>query len=347
MLVHFFLSASGRGDCKNNISIKGEKILFKKVLTICMSLAVTASLAACGSSSNNASGGTSTDAGTAPAAEGYAPTELTVQFVPSQNAETLEAKAKPLEKLLGDELGIPVKVSVSPNYNTIIEAMSAKQVDVGFLPPNAYVLAHDVRKSADLLLQAQRYGVEEATGQPTEEKVDFYKSLILVKKDSGIKSLEDLKGKKMGWQDVTSSAGYVFPAAAMVKAGMDPGTDVQGVTLKGHDQAVLALLNGQVDAVAVFQDARNTVKGDIPDVFDQTEILFATDPIPNDTISVRSDMTDEWKTKISDAFIALGNDPEGQKIINDVYTHVGYEKGDDANFAIVRESAEAVGQKIE
>lgn len=327
---------------------EGEKILFKKVLTICMSLAVTASLAACGNS-NNASGGTAADTGTdtPPAVEGYAPTELTVQFVPSQNAETLEAKAKPLEELLGEKLGIPVKVSVSPNYNTIIEAMSAKQVDVGFLPPNGYVLAHDVRKSADLLLQAQRYGVEEATGAPTEEKVDFYKSLVLVKKDSGIKSMEDLKGKSMGWQDVTSSAGYVFPAAAMIKNGMDPAKDVQGVTLKGHDQAVLALLNGEVDAVAVFQDARNTVKGDVPDVFEQTEILFSTDPIPNDTISVRNDMTEEWKTKISDAFIALGEDPEGQKIINDVYTHVGYAKGDDANFEIVRESAKAVGQKIE
>ncbi len=314
-----------------------------------MSLAVTASLAACGSSSNNnaAGGEAATGNDTTAEAAGFTPTELRVQFVPSQNAETLEAKAKPLEELLGKELGIPVKVSVSPNYNTIIEAMSAKQVDVGFLPPNGYVLAHDVRNAADLLLQAQRYGVEEATGAPTEEKVDFYKSLILVKKDSGIKSLEDLKGKKMGWQDVTSSAGYVFPAAAMVKAGMDPAKDVQGVTLKGHDQAVLALLNGQVDAVAVFQDARNTVKGDIPDVFEQTEILFSTDPIPNDTISVRSDMTDEWKTKISDAFIALGEDPEGQKIINDVYTHVGYAKGDDANFDIVRESAKAVGQKIE
>ncbi len=313
-----------------------------------MSLALTAGLAACGSSSNNAAGSeTKSAGGDTAAAAGYAPKELNVQFVPSQNADTLEAKAKPLEKLLGDKLGIPVHVSVSPNYNTIVEAMTAKQVDVGFLPPNAYVQAHDVKKSVDLLLQAQRYGVEEATGQPTEEKVDFYRSLILVKKDSGIKKLEDLKGKKMGWQDVTSSAGYVFPAAAMIKAGMNPDTDVQGVTLKGHDQAVLALLNGQVDAVAVFQDARNTVKKDVPDVFDKTEILLATDKIPNDTVSVRNDMTQEWKDKIADAFIALGNDPEGQKVINDVYTHVGYAKGDDANFQIVRESAEAVGQKIQ
>ena len=88
-------------------------------------------LSACGSNatSNTSNGaengssapGTSTDSAEKDkTAEGYVPTELTVQFVPSQNADTLEAKAKPLEKLLGDKLGIPVKVSVSTDYNTII-----------------------------------------------------------------------------------------------------------------------------------------------------------------------------------------------------------------------------------
>ena len=139
------------------------------------------------------------------AAAGFIPKELKVQFVPSQNAETLEAKAKPLEKLLGDKLGIPVKVSVSTDYNVVIEAMASKQVDVGFLPPSNYVVAHDTRKAADLLAQATRFGVDDATGQPTKDLVDFYKSEILVKADSPIKSVADLKGKKMGWQGVTSA----------------------------------------------------------------------------------------------------------------------------------------------
>ncbi|WP_138495058.1 phosphate/phosphite/phosphonate ABC transporter substrate-binding protein [Paenibacillus pinistramenti] len=306
--------------------------MLKKALAVCMALAVTASLAACGSKD---------DAGSS-----YVPKELTVQFVPSQNADTLEAKAKPLEKLLGDKLGISVKVSVSPDYNTIVEAMASKQVDVGFLPPNAYVLAHDNKNAADLLLQAQRYGIVDDTGESTTEKVNFYKSEILVLKDSPIQTLEDLKGKKIGWQDVTSSAGYVFPAAELKKAGVDPDKDVEGVTIKGHDQAVLALLNGQVDAVAVFQDARNTVKKDIPDVFDKTRVIHYTAKIPNDTISVRTDMDQAWKDKIAQAFIDIGNDPEGQKIIQDIYTHVGYEKGDDKNFDPVREYAKEVGQEI-
>ncbi|WP_046225292.1 phosphate/phosphite/phosphonate ABC transporter substrate-binding protein [Paenibacillus dauci] len=313
--------------------------MFKKVFALGMTIALAAGLTACGTNSSS-----SASSGNSAGSTSFVPKELKVQFVPSQNAETLEAKAKPLEKLLGDKLGIPIKVTVSPDYNTIVEAMASKQVDVGFLPPNAYVLAHDNRKAADLLLQAQRYGVNDETGQPTTDKVNFYKAMIIVKKDSPIKSLADLKGKKMGWQDVTSSAGYVFPAAELKAAGVDPDTDVQGVTIKGHDAAVMALLNGQVDAVAIFQDARNTVKKDVPDVFEQTRVLHFTAPIPNDTISVRSDMDQAWRDKISQAFIDIGNDPEGQKIIEEIYTHVGYEKGDDKNFEPVRKYAEAVGQ---
>src|SRR5699024_11621573 len=96
--------------------------------------------------------------------------ELTVQFVPSQNADTLEAKAKPLEELLSDELGIPVKVSVSTDYNTIVEAMKSDQVDVGFLPPTAYVLAQE-QDVADVIPQAQLYGVYD-DGSLTEKLLD-------------------------------------------------------------------------------------------------------------------------------------------------------------------------------
>lgn len=291
-----------------------------------------------GSTSNgSASEPASTPAETeAEAPVGYVPTELTVQFVPSQNADTLEAKAKPLEKLLGDRLNIPVKVSVSTDYNTIIEAMASKQVDVGFLPPTAYVLAKE-KGAAEVILQAQRYGVDDATGAPTEELVDSYKSMLIVKKDSPIQSPADLKGKKIAYQNVTSSAGYVWPAALLMDNGLDPLQDVTPVTVKGHDQGVIAVLNGDVDAAAIFQDARNTVVKDYASVFEDTRVLAFTEPIPNDTISVRTDMNPEWSEKITQAFIDIGNDPEGRSIIQDIYTHEGYVKSDDSNFEIVRE----------
>lgn len=272
---------------------------------------------------------------------GYVPTTLTVQFVPSQNADTLEAKAKPLEKLLSDKIGIPVKVSVSTDYNTIIEAMASKKVDVGFLPPTAYVLAKE-KGAAEVILQAQRFGVQDDTGAPTTDLVDFYKSMIIVKKDSSIQSVADLKGKKIAYQNVTSSAGFVWPAAKLMDAGLDPLKDVEAITVKGHDQGVLAVLNGDVDAAAIFQDARNTVKKDYPSVFEDTRVLAYTEPIPNDTISVRSDMGQEWIEKLQNAFIELGKDEEGHKIISEIYTHEGYVKSDDSRFDIVREYGEKV-----
>ena len=271
----------------------------------------------------------------------YEPESLTVQFIPSQNADTLEAKAKPLEKLLTEQLGIAVKVSISTDYNTIIEAMASKKVDVGFLPPSAYVLAKE-KGAAEVILQAQRYGVQDETGEPTDEKVDFYKAMIIVKKDSDIQKVSELKGKKIAYQNVTSSAGYVWPAGKLLEEGVDPLKDVTPITLKGHDQAVLAVLNGDVDAAAIFQDARNVVKKDYPDVFQETRVLSYTEKIPNDTIAVRSDMSKEWIEKLQQAFIDIGNDPDGHAIIKDIYTHEGYVKSEDSVFDIVREYGEKV-----
>ncbi|MEF2966750.1 phosphate/phosphite/phosphonate ABC transporter substrate-binding protein [Paenibacillus sp. M1] len=328
----------------------------KKIMKFIMPLFVSvAVISGCGA--NNAATGTegqaaanaaqgNAQAGNATNTEaakdtGYVPEKLTVQFVPSQNADTLEAKAKPLEKLLSDKIGIPVEVSVSTDYNTIIEAMASKKVDVGFLPPTAYVLAKE-KGAAEVILQAQRYGVKDETGEATDELVDFYKAMIIVKKDSPIQSVADLKGKKIAYQNVTSSAGYVWPAAALMDAGIDPLKDVEPITVKGHDQAVLAVLNGDVDAAGIFQDARNTVKNDYPTVFENTRVLTYTEEIPNDTVSVRSDMSQEWIEKLQNAFIEIGQEEEGHKIISEIYTHEGYVKSDDSMFDTVREYDEKV-----
>lgn len=331
--------------------------MLKKMTTVSLSVLVTAGViaAGCGDKKDDKQGAASSPAAStaataaaspSPAATGYVPTKLTVQFVPSQAAETLQAKAKPLEKLLGDKLGIPVTVSVSTNYNVIVEAMASKQVDVGFLPPNGYVVAHDTKKAADLLLQAQRYAIDDATGKEVEGKlVDFYKAQYVVKKDSPIKTFADLKGKKVAWQDVTSSAGYIYPSLELKKVGLDPEKDVVGTIVKGHDKGVLAVLNGEVDAAATFQDARNNVVKDVPDVFAKTRVILTEAQIPNDTISVRSDMDAKFREKLAQAFIDIGKDPEGSKIIYDVYSHRGYVKSDDSKFNVVRDANKAMEAK--
>ncbi|KRM19807.1 extracellular solute-binding protein PhnD [Ligilactobacillus hayakitensis DSM 18933 = JCM 14209] len=271
----------------------------------------------------------------------YVPKKLTVQFVPSSNAESMEAKAKPLEKLLKKELGVPVKVSVSTDYNTIVEAMGSKQVDVGFLPPDAYVLAHK-QYNSKVILQALRYGYKNNQSDELDKSklVNYYRSQILVRKDSGIKNLDDLKGKKIAVQDTTSTAGWIYPAVSMYRKGVninDKKNKIKTVVVKGHDQGVISVLNKNTDAAFVFQGARNLVKKDSPEVESKVVPIYTTAKIPNDTITVRGDMSPKWQKKIQNAFKKIAKTKEGHKIVSSVYSHEGYTDSKDSNFDVIRE----------
>ena len=274
---------------------------------------------------------------TSSSSAGYTPKKLTVEFVPSSNAGTIEAKAKPLEGLLKKQLGIPVTVSVSTDYNTIVEAMGSKKVDVGFLPPDAYVLAHK-QYHDKAILQAERYGVKEPNDQATKQLVNYYRSQILVRKDSGIKSIKDLKGKKIAVQDTTSTAGWIFPAVELLEHGINVNKDgIKTVQVKGHDQGVLSVYNKNTDAAFVFQGARNLVKKDVTNIMSQVVPIYTTGKIPNDTITVRGDMTAKWQKKVAEAFKAIAKTKKGHAIISSVYSHEGYADSKDSNFNIIRD----------
>lgn len=278
-----------------------------------------------------------TTSSTSSSSQGYTPKKLNVEFVPSSNAGTIEAKAKPLEGLLKKQLGIPVTVSVSTDYNTIVEAMGSKKVDVGFLPPDAYVLAHK-QYHDKAILQAERFGVKEPNDQATKQLVNYYRSQILVRKDSGIKSIKDLKGKKIAVQDTTSTAGWIFPAVELLEHGINVNKDgIKTVQVKGHDQGVLSVYNKNTDAAFVFQGARNLVKKDVPNIMSQVVPIYTTGKIPNDTITVRGDMTAKWQKKIAEAFKAIAKTKKGHAIISSVYSHEGYADSKDSNFDIIRE----------
>lgn len=260
----------------------------------------------------------------------YTPKSLTVEFVPSQNVQTLNAKVKPLQQLLSNKLGIPVKVHVSTNYNAMVEGLKSKKIDIAFISPVPYTLAHDAH-AADVLLKSKGYLVDNK-GNQTNQLVDYYRSQIVVRKDSNI---NHLKGKKIALQDVESTSGYIYPLASLIEKGIKK-TDINIQQVKGHDQGLIALLNKDVDATATYQDARADLKKDDPNIYKETKVIYRTKKIPNDTISVRSDMSDKWKEKITQAFLDISHTKKGKRIISDIYGHQGYEKAYDSDFDTVR-----------
>ncbi|MFK5221616.1 phosphate/phosphite/phosphonate ABC transporter substrate-binding protein [Lactobacillus helveticus] len=271
------------------------------------------------------------------------PKELNVEFVPSTQANKMEAKAKPLGTLLQKQLHIPVHVTVSTDFSGLVEAMSSKKVDVGFMPPYSYMLAHK-RGIADVLLQAERYGYDEPSGKMNHKLMHKYRGMIVVKKGSKIKSWKDLKGKKIAIGDPSSAAGYVYPIAELYKKGLNVTKDSKLVNITSDDQRVISVLNGDVDAAFVFSDARNIAAKDDKRAMTDVVPIYFTQWIPNDTISVRKDMPKKFRVKLAKAFKNIAKSKKGKQIIESIYSHYGYVDAKDSDFDGLRNYQKIVNE---
>jgi phosphonate transport system substrate-binding protein len=265
-------------------------------------------------------------------------------FVPSSDSAKVLASGKPLGDLLSKELGTPVEVSVPTSYAAVIEAMGANQVDIAWLAPFSYVLAHQ-KFGADVILSSVRMGSK------------TYKSQIIVPADSPVKEVKDLKGKKFAFVDAASASGYLYPSALLKDNGVDPKRDLgEVITAGGHDKVVIAVYNKQVDAGATFgnsaetgppTEARTLVLSTLPDVMEKTRVLATTDPIPNDTVSVRKGLSPDLVTKIRAGLLKVADSEDGKKQLRELYRIDGLSEATDRDYDGLRRVAQVVGFDFE
>lgn len=282
-------------------------------------------------------------ASSAPEDEAAADEPLVLQFVPTRTDSDMQARAQPLAALLSEQLGREVEVTIATDYSTIIEAMAAGQVDIGIMPPATYVLAHD-QGAAEVLLQAEIPQMDPVTATPTDELVDSFRGEILVRADSGITSLDDLRGKTIAAQNAASASGYIYPVVELADAGIDIHKDVTITTVAGMDAAILAVINGDVDAAFAFEGGRVLLLKDVPDVTEKVSVAYLTEArIPNDAIAVQPSMDDDLKKAVKDAFLAIAADPEGHEIISSLYSHQGYAEAKQSVYDTVREYTKRAG----
>jgi phosphonate transport system substrate-binding protein len=266
------------------------------------------------------------------------PDVLEVQLIPSRDATYLDAQRLPLQELLTEEMGMKVNVTVATDYNALIEGMASEQIHVGLLATTAYVLAAD-EGAAEAILKSLRYDVDDK-GQLLKDKplVSGYKSQLIADKDSGIKSVKDLKGRKIAIASFTSTSGFVWPANLLADNGLDPESDVEWINTGGHDNAVLAVYNGEADAAFTFKDARNLFEKEsfFDDLMNKVQLITNTSLIPNDTISVIPRLNKDLKKKVKNAFIAIGKSEKGLEIVRGIYNHEGYAETKDSDYDEVR-----------
>ena len=264
---------------------------------------------------------------------------LNVQFVPTNNDGSMEAKTGPFADYLSEKLGMDVEVTLATDYSTIVEAMASGKVDLGIMPPAAYVQARNL-DAAEALLSSQLVAYDEDTEQPLEDTyTSTFKGEVLVKVDSDMESLEDLKGKKIATLSPNSASGYIYPVAEMKDLGIDPLTDCTLTTVNDIPSEITAVLNGQQDACFVFQGARYVFASKFSDydLFKDLKVLYLTEgDIPNDAIAVQPSMDDELKDKIKEVFLNMADDEEGKDAMS-LWGHTGYGEADEAAYDTIEE----------
>lgn len=271
---------------------------------------------------------------------------LEVQFVPTNNDGSMEARSQPLADFLSEALGREVNVTLATDYSTIVQAMASGQVDLGIMPPAAYVQARDLG-SAEAILTSVLGAYDDETGLPVEgETTGSFKGEVLVKADSDMEELTDLASKNIATLSPNSASGYIYPVAEMINAGIDVTEDVTLTTVNDIPSEITAVLNGQQDAAFVFEGARNVFQGAFPDndLMEELKVLYLTEgEIPNDAIAVQPDMDEELRQAIKDAFLALPETEEGLEIMS-LWGHQGYDEVDESVYDQIKEYTEIAAQ---
>lgn len=257
-------------------------------------------------------------------------------FVPSGETEQVTTGAEELAALLEDETGLFFDILVTTENAGAIEAMCSDPAEAQMSSLNtfSYVLANE-RCGVETELVAVRFG------SPT------YNGQIIVNADSGISSLEDLKGKTFCRPDPLSTSGWIIPDLTMRAAGIDPQNDLAEIVDAGsHDAVVAAVYAGDCDAGASYVDARSTIEDENPDVMEKVLVIGITEDIPNDGVQFIPGMDAEMRQTIVDALLAISETEEGQAALDTAYSWAALESHGDEFYDPFRQVLQASGLDI-
>lgn len=261
------------------------------------------------------------------------PGRLVLGMVPSREAGRMVQSLDPLALMLEERIGIPVSATVTTSPEALIEALRSRRVDIAIFGPFALVLAEE-RADAQVILNSIRNGA------------DHYRAQFIVRADSGIESLEDLRGKVWAVPSLTSTSGYLFPQVTLQSVGIDAMFDMTIINVVAHDAAVMAVYNGDADVGTTYEDARTDVQAELPDVMERVKVLDYTEPIPNDGVVVRKELDPELVRQIQQALIDIGTTEEGVELLDALYNVTGFVEATSERYDLVRRTYEQFKDQI-
>lgn len=260
---------------------------------------------------------------------------IVIAFVPSGDTGKITKAGTAIADCLGQMTGLSYKIEVGTTYGATIEAMGANKAQVGFLNTFSVLLAEAKYQIVPALAVLRKYSTNDVDPDKAMagQLEPFYKGQFIAKKDSGIKTFADLKGKTFCFVDPNSTSGYIVPRIVLKANGVDPDTDFKATQNAGsHNNVGLAVYKGDCDAgvtyIDVLTDATANLAGTYPDIADKVGAFIDTDRIPNDGVQFVKTLDPKLQSAIADSLVAMANDPGGNAVLRGLYTINGFEKID-------------------
>ncbi len=224
---------------------------------------------------------------------------LNIAMSPSQSSEDQRQKRQLLAEYLQDQLGLPVNIEIPQDYETAIDLIAEGKVQMAYLGPFSYVKA----KQRNFQLEPLVAYIDKRTGRP------WYTSVIVANTQSGIKTIEDLKGRRVGFVNQSSTSGYLVPAAYLKSHKIDPEKDFGELQYTGsHNSNAVALESGEVDAIGINMPTylKAQKSGRLP--LDKYQVIWESDPIPNAPIVISRQLPHQLKSNLQKALINAPQD---------------------------------------
>jgi phosphonate transport system substrate-binding protein len=220
------------------------------------------------------------------------PALLRVALLPDENAATVIKDNQGLKEYLEKRLDKKVELVVTTDYSSMIEAMRFGRLELAYFGPLSYLLA---RSKSEI----EPFAALVSHGSTT------YTSVVIANTESGINTVEDVKGKDVAFGDPASTSSHLVPRALLLDHGLEAERDYKPHFVGAHDAVAKAVENGNAQAGALSRPIYNSLLERKLINTEKVKVIAETKPIPQYPWTMRSNLDEALKEKIRNAFYDL------------------------------------------
>ena len=268
------------------------------------------------------------------------PDSLTFAMVPTEETVAELELYKPVTDRMAKLTGKKISFFMPTSYASVVEGLLSHFVDVAVLGPYTYVIANSKDPTVEVFATyAKRPG-------HMQEEGPGYRGVLISKKGTKYTSIKSLKGSLVGLTDPGSTSGNLMPRVAFTKViGMDLEKFFSKVVYTGsHELSTVAVVQGKVDAAFVASHRFDNVVNKGEATLEGVNILWQSDPIPQDPFVYRNTLCDDIKAKIRETFLELKGKPGSKTFLDNVKSNTFVEMSSD-DYNIIRDLKKAKDER--